>query len=364
MAVRDLWTLRDGSPSKRAGRGLRWRVDVPGHPVEHFAHKGVAERRERALWDLPKTVTRGETVGDMVAVWRAGKAGLSPKGLEAVGHAAQVVLGRWETVRLRDVDRDDVAAWIANLSTDRGPASASLRHKAMQCLRGSLDVAVRRKLLIENPAAGVRIPKQRVREGRFLTVAELRRLVDEIGDHYAPMVWLMATTGMRVGEVCALNVGDVDVSRRRIRVRQAKGEKPRDVAVGAWLLELLDLERGRDAPLFTLQRSGGRVTKDPWRARHFSPAVERAKLGDVRVHDLRHTAASLAIESGASVMAVQRMLGHESASITLGIYGHLWDESLDDVAARMADLVAVPGTGGEEDALSDVADSVPGTVGM
>ena len=60
----------------------------------------------------------------------------------------------------------------------------------------------------------------------------------------------------------------------------------------------------------------------------------------MRIHDLRHTAASLAIASGADVKAVQRMLGHASATMTLDLYGHLWDRGLDDVADRMDAMMA------------------------
>lgn len=350
MAVRDLWVLRDGvTPSKRHGRGLRWRVDVPGHPVEHFAHKGPAERRERALWNAPKVAARSETVGDLVRVWEAGKSGLSPKGREAVAHARQVVMVRWETVPLRDVDSEDVREWIGALRTPSGPASTSLRNKALQCLRGSLEIGVRRGLLPKNPARDVRAPRQRAREGRFLTLEEVRALASAIHPHHAPLVWMLATTGLRIGEACALNVGDVDIERRRLRVRVSKSGVGRDVPVPASVLEMLSLNRERSEPLFTTLRDGVRMTKDHWRARHFAPAVGVAKLGDVRIHDLRHTAASLAIQSGASVLAVQRMLGHATAAITLSIYGHLWDEALDDVAVRMDGLIgAVPGTDIEE----------------
>ena len=58
------------------------------------------------------------------------------------------------------------------------------------------------------------------------------------------------------------------------------------------------------------------------------------------IHDLRHTAASLAISSGANVKAVQRMLGHKSAAVTLDVYADLFPDDLDDVAAKMTNLIA------------------------
>lgn len=77
-------------------------------------------------------------------------------------------------------------------------------------------------------------------------------------------------------------------------------------------------------------------SRDGW----FAAAVRRARAADadfphVRLHDLRHTAASLAISSGANVKAVQRMLGHASASMTLDTYADLFDDDLDGVAAAL-----------------------------
>lgn len=358
MAVRDLWTLRDGSPSKRHGRGLRWRVDVPGHPVEHFAHRGVAERREKTLWAAPKAAARGETVGDMIAVWAAGKAGLSKRGWESAAYGAQVALAEWETVRLRDVAEDDVRSWIAGMVTDQGgPASLSMRTKALQCVKGALAVAVRRGLLADNPAAEVTVPQQRVREGRALTLAEAHTLVAAMDARYralvpgegvtpfGAMLWLMLTAGPRIGEVCALDVGSVDVHRRRLRAL-GKGGRWRNLPVSLQVLAMLPLEgRAPGEPLFTTVRSpGGRLSPTPWRRRWFAPAVADAGLGDVRPHDLRHTAVTWAIHAGASIHDVQQMCGHARPSITWDIYGHLMDGHLDDVADRVGGLLAVPGT--------------------
>jgi integrase len=77
-----------------------------------------------------------------------------------------------------------------------------------------------------------------------------------------------------------------------------------------------------------------------FKTRTYDPAVAAAGLPlELWVHDLRHTAASLAVHSGASVKSVQRMLGHASAALTLDIYAGLFDQELSDVAARMDGLI-------------------------
>lgn len=90
--------------------------------------------------------------------------------------------------------------------------------------------------------------------------------------------------------------------------------------------------------LFT--SSNGQVLRlNNWRRRVFAPACEGAGIADLKPHDLRHTAASLAVRAGANVKVVQRMLGHASAAMTLDVYSGLFDDALDVVALAMDALV-------------------------
>ena len=85
---------------------------------------------------------------------------------------------------------------------------------------------------------------------------------------------------------------------------------------------------------------GGVLRNSNWRARVFAPAVAKCQKADesfpsITPHDLRHTAASVAVSAGANVKAVQRMLGHAKATMTLDTYADLFDTDLDDVADRL-----------------------------
>lgn len=335
MAVQDLWRDRHGHPTRRDGRGKRYRVVVPGWPSTACRTKAEADRLHAIrLTTKPPRPEDGRTVGELVGVWLDGKRGLSPKGFEAAELAASYVRDRWGDVPPDDVDAADVQAWLASLRTAKGPASASLKHKVLQCTRGALAGRV--------DLASVSAPREVRRDVHPLSMDELRTLADEIGqgrDDSAALVWLLGTTGLRIGEALALNVGDVDVRRRRVRVHRSKTGGGRDVPVPASVLAMLDLSRDPADPLVR-GAHGGRLHKDPWRQRRFRPACDRLGWDGVRIHDLRHTAASLAIASGADVKAVQRMLGHASATMTLDLYGHLWDRGLDDVADRMDAMMA------------------------
>jgi integrase len=80
---------------------------------------------------------------------------------------------------------------------------------------------------------------------------------------------------------------------------------------------------------------GGVLRVGNFRRNTFDPAAESVGLGGLVPHELRHTAASIAIASGASVKGVQAMLGHASATLTLDRYGHLFGDELDAVAERI-----------------------------
>lgn len=331
MAVEDTWTLKDGkTPSRRHGRGLRYRVRWHGK-ARSFRTKGEADRywlRVRTEQPVPEVPVI--LVGELVDRWLATKRGLSPRGYRACLDASAHVREAWGDEFADRITRHDVESWLAEM-----PYGGSLKSKALQCISGGFKTWP----AIENPCAGVTVGQEQRREARFLSVDELHRLGDATG-HYRAMVLFLGTAGPRIGEVVALDVGDIDAARGRARVWQSsarssstKGRQARDVPVTRTVLDLLDLDRPRDAPLFVTPR-GRRVLVDNWRARVFAPAAESCGL-EMTVHDLRHTAASLAIAQGADVKAVQRMLGHKTATLTMDWYGHLWDKGLDDVSARM-----------------------------
>src|SRR6201995_3929779 len=115
-------------------------------------------------------------------------------------------------------------------------------------------------------------------------------------------------------------------------------------------LAALMTDKARDDLVYTDLR-GGVLRNSNWRARVFRPAVERCQALDdtfpaITPHDLRHTAASLAVSVRANVKAVQRMLGHAKASMTLDTYADLFDEDLDEVADRLNDAIRVTADGG------------------
>ncbi|MCE0764845.1 site-specific integrase [Pseudonocardia kujensis] len=240
-----------------------------------------------------------------------------------------------------------MAAWLQRLASS-GLAAGSVRY-IHRILSLSLAYAVLDGRLSRNPAAGVPLPRAKAKPRVFLTHAEVGRLASECGD-YAVLINALGYTGMRWGEAVALQVEDVDLLRRRIRVTRAMAEvrgkaiigtpkdhERRDVPVPAFLVDdLAELVAGRSpAELVFPSPKGSILRNGNFRRNVFDAAAQRAGLGGITPHGLRHTAASLAIQAGATVVVVSRMLGHSSAKVTLDVYAHLFADDLDTVADRL-----------------------------
>ncbi|WP_375482199.1 tyrosine-type recombinase/integrase [uncultured Jatrophihabitans sp.] len=257
------------------------------------------------------------------------------------------VLPQWRTVRLRDVTHGDVAAWLVVL-TASGLAPSTVR-EIRRVFSLSLTLAVRNGQLARNPADHVPLPRPRPREKVFLTVDQVEDLAVAAADYRVAILFL-AYTGVRFGELSGLRVRRLDLLRRRAEIVEAvaevcgaaifsspKSHQVRSVPIPRFLVDdLAQLTAGK-APedfVFTSLR-GGLLRLTNFRPTVFDPAVRAARLDGLTPHSLRHTAASLAITSGADVKVVQQMLGHASATMTLDLYGHLYGDRLDEVADRM-----------------------------
>jgi integrase len=265
------------------------------------------------------------------------------------------------------IDALAVREWVAELVA--GGLSAKRARKAHQVLSQILASAVDGGRLPRNVAEGIKLPKVQRKEMHFLTAAQVEALADAIEPPYGVLVRVAAYTGLRPCEYVALKVGRLDLLRGTARVAEAAPEVaghlewggvktheartvrlPRSVAeeLGVYLA---DRPHGPADLVFTAPR-GGPVRSSKFVPVRFKPAIAAANQAigeldpnsrpdplpeELRLYDLRHTAASLMIRQGASVKAVQKQLGHATASITLDTYGHLFPDELDALADRLED---------------------------
>ncbi|QIS01940.1 tyrosine-type recombinase/integrase [Nocardia brasiliensis] len=353
---------------ERFGKGKRWRaryVDPNGVERSQSFDTKVQAQRWIDSEVTTKVVTgtwvdpdRSGVLFSVVAEkWYETKKFRKPKTVAGYRSLLDtVVLRRWGSVPLRDIDFEDIQEWVVLLSESgstrfKGKGlSASRVIQSYQVFSQVLRFAVKSKRLVSNPAVDIELPSTLAGERPYLTHLEVMRLGLAAG-RLRPLVFTLAYTGIRIGEASALRVMDVDVANRRIRVSRSatavtgqgtvvtdtKNHTARTVPIPATLAKDLEkLTEGSEssAPLFPSEKDGGILEYNEFR-RAFNEAANSAGLKGLIPHGLRHTAASLAISAGANIKVVQRMLGHKTATLTLDLYGHLFPDDLDIVADGM-----------------------------
>jgi integrase len=355
------------------GRRYRVRYRKPDH--SQTDKRGFRTKREAELFlatvESRKAAgtyldpsTARITVGELGREWLANQTHLKPSSVAAVESAWRLhVLPAWGDVPIGQVRYSAVQSWVSSLvkgSATGRPKSAALVLRAHGALAAILDVAVRDHRIGANPARGVALPRKVPREHRHLTHEQVHLLAAACGPHET-LVKVLAYTGLRWGEVTGLRVRDVSAQRGRLTIAQnavlVRGEvivgtpkthKRRSVPFPAFLsAEIAEAVRGKGSDDLVFPATDGRhlITPTVRDRSWFDRALEVAGLPPMTIHDLRHTAASLAVSAGANVKAVQKMLGHASAAMTLDVYTDLFDDDLDAVAARLDQAVAAASVG-------------------
>lgn len=369
--VADLWTKTVRDPdgttrtvnSTRHGRGMRWRATYVDDAGQERS-KAFARKVDAQIWldnEITPQLAMGTyvtpeagriTVGVVYASWSQAQGHISPKTAATRRSAwASRVEARWSDVAVVDVKTSAVRAWVSKMATE-GVGIPTIEN-AFGLLRQVLGAAVEDRRVPRNPCEGVKLPKRQHADRGYLSHSQVAALAAAV-ERQGEVVRFLAYTGLRWGEMAALRVQDFDMLRRRVNVSRSVTEsgglvwstpktwERRSVPFPATLadeLAALMVGKDRDALVFTDQRRSV-LRNSNWRARVFQPAVDTCRKADdtfpaITPHDLRHTAASLAISAGANVKAVQRMLGHAKASMTLDTYADLFDDDLDAVAVNL-----------------------------
>lgn len=354
--------------------GKRYRVRYRTPENRQTDRRGFKTRRDAEIFlaSLETSKAQGEyirpadgraTVSALGEEWiRARQTVMKPSSFHSLESSWRLhVLPRWGARKLSDVRHSDVQAWISQLATTR---SATTVLRAHGILAGILDSAVRDRRLRANPARDLVLPRKTPKRKAYLTHEQVDLLARSSA--HPGLVQFLAYTGLRWGEASALRVRDLDQTRDRVLVSEnavmvagtlhigtPKTHHTRSVPVPVFLIrELRSVARVRRPDEFLFGDGAAPMRLPNSKAGWFANAVKRAMIEDrsfpyVSPHDLRHTAASLAISAGANVKAVQRMLGHASAAMTLDTYSDLFDDDLDAVSialdqARNGALVRAP----------------------
>jgi integrase len=345
------WSVRDGKKLRKtfSGKGALsaakgWRSDTVG-AVRRGTMPPSTSTSLREAWDAWLAGAKEGTVrtrsGDRYkpSAIRSYTTSMKLRVLDDLGGAKLTALTR--------LDLQDLADRLLAEGLDQ-----STIRNALMPLRVVFRRAVERGELAVNPATGIRLPAVRGRRERFAGPDEAAKLIEA-----APMddqaIWATAAyAGLRLGELRALEYGDVDLDAGLIRVRRSWDPKEGPVEpksrAGSRSVPIVAALRGHLAAhlLRSRRRSGlifGRSETRPFDDRALAiratKAWTAAKLTPITLHELRHSCASIFIAAGVNAKALPSYLGHASVTITYDRYGHLMPGSEDEAVKLVDDYI-------------------------
>jgi integrase len=340
----------DLAPTGVHGQGdrwqVRWRDDTGAQRKKSFAKKAAADRFEtkvKADLSVGAYVDPFDrtTVAEYARRWVASRPHrpTTRRVVESLidNHIAGTPLGGR---RLASVLPSKVQSWATGRAAVLGPVTT--RH-LVSLLRSIFASAVLDRLSGSSPVVRVALPSHERARVVPLTVDEVRRLAETMPDRYRALVVTQAGLGLRVGELIALRLQDVNFLGRTVRVEtqippgsrtRTEPKTPRSrrviplpqVVADVLAAHIAAFPPVEDGTLFTTR--AGAVVVHRLYGSLLKTAVHKAGLPETTSsHDLRHHYASVLLHAGESVVAVAERLGHQNANLVLTTYGHLMPDS-------------------------------------
>jgi len=337
--------------------------------------RGTRKDAERDLSRLLVEVDEGRhaasapmTFGELLDRWLAvKKLAVEPTTLRSYEWVARTylrpALGERKVAALRPMELDGLYADLS--AGGLSPRTVRICHTV---IRQCLEQARRWGLIARSPAVDATPPRQVRHEVSPPTVEQVRALVDaarEDDPDFATYLWVLAATGCRRGEACALRWSDLDLEQRELRIRRSiatvggrtyekstKTHQSRRLALDPATVEELRTHhrraRQRALLLGVAVASDAFVFSDlegrPWRpdvcTNRFGRLRQRLGLSTVRLHDLRHFVATVLGDGGLPIATISSRLGHRDTATTLNIYTHALPATDQVAAAYLGSLLA------------------------
>ncbi len=329
---------------------VRWRVEGGSRQRTFKAYKDALTFKAQIEGDAAAgraidPMHGRTTFGDWWAVWTKSRVNLRASTLAQSASTARThILPAWSSKRLDSIRQPQVQTWVNKMSSS-GLAAASV-HIIYKDFQQAISAAVTAKMLRDSPCVGISLPRVEQVEMKTLDHADIRALAEAIEPRYRALILVLAYGGLRIGEAAGLKPAQVDTTRSTLTIIATAAEvggqmeiSPPKTRAGRRMIPL---------PAFVMQElnshmatypgkeyvfegaQGGILRSRSWSQRYYKPALAKAGLSGVRVHDLRHTAVSMWIRAGVDLVRIRTWAGHSSSTFTVDRYGHMFPT--DDAA--------------------------------
>lgn len=349
----------DGRRRQRKKGGFGTRKEAQAYLTQ------VLAAIDRHAYVQPERMTFGEFLTDR---WLPSLTVRPSTRCAYASHAHIYLIPRLGHVSLQKLNRADIRAMFGELAIGgvRGPLSAATIRRIHATLRVALNAALADDLIVRNPAIGVKLEVPRRPEISVWSAGELRTFLELNQEDGLYAVFLfMSLTGVRRGEAAGLRWADVDLVAGRAAIRRQISQRgrvleegptktrsgTRSVALEQRTIQSLKSLRATQAQHrlawgaayqnhdLVFAREDGTCVRPDYISDHFDRLVAKSGLKRIRLHDLRHTHATLMLSAGVPAKAVSERLGHASIALTLDTYSHVLPALGEDAAIRAASAV-------------------------
>jgi integrase len=389
--------------NKRGMGSVRWREDTGKYVIDYYdnlgkrhvetvgtnKHQGIDMLTEKMHQINTGTYTppsQGRTFKEFVEGWLNGKVGVKDRTkISYEGIVKNHLLPYFGQARISDLKRDNIRD-LVKAKVDENRLSPKTIHNILLVLHQILDDAQVEGLVLHNPYVKIEKPKRERPEVDFLRTHEIRtflkaceavkepeKKISGISEKKKEKLPKCETTryalfytaifsGMRRGELLGLKWADIEWLNQKIHVKRSlykntfqtpKSEySKRAIDMGPRLIQVLKEHRIKqnetrlkvgsgwsDSDLVFCQNNGTPLDGDNLYHRDLRGILKKAGLRAIRIHDLRHTFASILISAGHNLKYIQTQMGHSSVKITLDLYAHLMPEVYEGAAKKSEDFV-------------------------
>lgn len=381
MARKSNTRAAQGSGSIRQRQDGRWEARVTvgrnpgtGQPIRRSVYGSTQAEVRKQMTEILRDVDCGiyqapskTTVSEWMAVWLETFCVVKVKPLTYSSYQTAIknhINPRIGAIRLQALKGVHIQQLYNDL-TSAGLSPKTVKNTGA-ILHKAFSIALKQGLIQSNPCDAAELPKASHREIQPLTDSEIPKFLNAIDGHPMRNAYALCLfAGLREGECLGLSWSQVDFDNQRITINQqlqrakkrgggtyiaasTKSGKPRTIEPPPIAFDYLKAERKRQAEnrlragelwanpddlVFT--KEDGRPISSVTFYNHFKKIASTIGRPDARPHDLRHTAATVAIASGADIKSVQDLLGHATASFTLNVYAHTSEQMMRDTASRM-----------------------------